>query len=455
MKKYENYQPSVIEGIKKVPSHWKPTKLKFIGNLYSGLTGKSGNDFYNEDNPLSRPYINFKNIANNVKINPKQFDLVEIKTNELQNKVKKGDLFFLMSSENFDDIAKTAVLIDDLEDTYLNSFCRGFRIQDENFSPEFLNYLLLSGHYREILSNEAKGFTRINIQVGKINNFSIYAPFNKEEQTQIAAFLDYKTNLIDTIIEKKKQLIALLKEKRQAVINEAVTKGLNPNAKMKNSGVEWLGEIPEDWAISKLKFLVDENLKYGANESAEDDNPNNPRYIRITDFGDNGILRENTFKSLEFDIAKEYFLKEGDILFARSGATVGKTFQFKNYDGLACFAGYLIKASVNNKITSDFLYYFTKTNSYENWKNSIFVQATIQNISAEKYNNLIICFPKTIKEQIVINDHIDSECKKLDTIINKIETQIQNLQTYRQSLISEAVTGKIDVRDWQPSTKKR
>lgn len=139
--------------------------------------------------------------------------------------------------------------------------------------------------------------------------------------------------------------------------------------KYKDSGIEWIGEIPEHWEVKRLKWILSENLKYGANESAELDNPEFPRYIRITDFGDDGRLKSDTFKSLPYEIAKDYMLEEGDILFARSGATVGKTFQFKNYEGLACFAGYLIKAKPNSEIAnSDYVYLFTKSSGYESWK---------------------------------------------------------------------------------------
>src|SRR5680860_551394 len=113
----------------------------------------------------------------------------------------------------------------------------------------------------------------------------------------------------------------------------------------KDSGIEGIGEIPEQWVANRLKNLVSEHLMYGANESATESNPDNSRYIRITDFGNDGNLRNDSFKSLLMEKAEGYFLKEGDLLFTRSGATVGKTFLFKNYDGVACFAGYIIKAS--------------------------------------------------------------------------------------------------------------
>jgi type I restriction enzyme S subunit len=208
----------------------------------------------------------------------------------------------------------------------------------------------------------------------------------------------------------------------------------------KESGIEAIGNIPGHWNISSLKRLLKENLMYGANESAELDDKELPRYIRITDFDEKGNLRDNTFRSLPYEVAKDYFLSEGDILFARSGATVGKTFQFKDYDGQACFAGYLIKASPDrNQILSDFLYLFTKSNSYDFWKNSIFIQATIQNIGANKYQYLQVPVPP-LQEQQAIADFLTCKTAQIDTLIEKKQRQIDLLQEQRTALINHAVT---------------
>ena len=118
--------------------------------------------------------------------------------------------------------------------------------------------------------------------------------------------------------------------------------------KYKASGVEWLGEVPEHWDVRRLKSLVEEPLKYGANESAELDDRTLPRFVRITDIDDDGGLRDETFKSLPAEVAEPYLLKEGDVLLARSGATVGKSFIYSNEWGTACFAGYLIRARLRD-----------------------------------------------------------------------------------------------------------
>ena len=213
----------------------------------------------------------------------------------------------------------------------------------------------------------------------------------------------------------------------------------------KDSGIEWIGEIPEHWKCFRLKNLVKEPLKYGANESAEEDNPLNPRYIRITDFGNDGLLKDDTFKSLPIEIASNFLLEEGDLLFARSGATVGKTFLFKNYDGIACFAGYLIKATFDkDKIDSTYINYFTRSNYYENWKMSVFQQATIQNIGADKYNQLLVSIPDSIAEQTAIANYLDHKTNQIDTLISKKEQFITLLQEERTAVINQAVTKGLD-----------
>jgi type I restriction enzyme S subunit len=208
----------------------------------------------------------------------------------------------------------------------------------------------------------------------------------------------------------------------------------------KDSGVEWIGEIPEEWNVVRLKFLKAKPFLYGANETAELEEPELPRYIRITDIDSNGNLREDIFKSLPWEIAKPYLLKEGDILFARSGATVGKTFLYKKSWGVACFAGYLIKFEANtNKVIPKYVYYYTLSWQYENWVKQSTIQATIQNVSAEKYGNLLIPLP-LVQQQKMIVDFLDQKTVEIDNLIADKEKLIELLQEKRQAIITEAVT---------------
>lgn len=134
-------------------------------------------------------------------------------------------------------------------------------------------------------------------------------------------------------------------------------------------------------------------------------------------------------------------LNKGDLLFARSGATVGKTFLYKE-DYAACFAGYLIKARCNkNKLLPNFVFYYTLSNAYQNWKNSIFIQSTIQNIGADKYSVMPIIVP-SLSEQQSIADYLDQKCSEIDELISIKQQKIEKLKDYKKSLIFECVTGK-------------
>lgn len=209
-------------GFKTVRS-WTKSRLKDIGKLYSGLSGKSGDDFNQDNNPHNKGFIPFTNIANNVYLDKEHLGTVVINSGEKQNKVKKGDLFFLMSSEGYEDIGKTAVLADELEEAYLNSFCKGYRVNPNKCNPYFLNYLLLSNIYRQRLIVEGKGFTRINLKMEKVTDFEVYIPKSLEEQQAIASYLDTKTSTIDKIVANIQTQITTLKTLRKTLINDVVT----------------------------------------------------------------------------------------------------------------------------------------------------------------------------------------------------------------------------------------
>ncbi|KQR20078.1 hypothetical protein ASF79_10775 [Agreia sp. Leaf335] len=266
------------------------------------------------------------------------------------------------------------------------------------------------------------------------------------EQRQIANFLDTQTAKIDLLIDTQERLIETLAERRQAVISLAVTKGLDPDCPIKDSGVNWLGSISEHWAAVSLNRLLRTPLKYGANEAAVYDNPEWPRYIRITDFGVDGALRDSTFRSLPPDIASEYPLQGGDILLARSGATAGKSFLVPDDIGPSCYAGYLIRVALNrNRASPRFISYFLASAPFAEWRALSVIQATIENISAEKYARMIVPVPP-IEEQLQIIAHLDRETLLMDALSAKAREMINVLKERRQALISAAVTGKIDVR---------
>lgn len=211
-------------------------------------------------------------------------------------------------------------------------------------------------------------------------------------------------------------------------------------ASYKPSGVKWLGDIPSHWQPKRMRFLLTQKLQYGANEAAELDDPELPRYVRITDIDEQGTLREETFRSLPVEIAKPYLLKDGDILFARSGATSGKTFLYRNSWGTCAYAGYLIRARLNQgKMLPSFLRYFTASANYWQWLSSSTIQATIQNVSAEKYADLWLTYPP-IAEQQTIADFLDAQTARIDTLLANKQQFIAKLKEKRSALIARTVT---------------
>ena len=296
--------------------------------------------------------------------------------------------------------------------------------------PRFLAYAVKSAVFKDNVVRYSTGTSYPAINASDLMCLSIPLP-PISEQKAIVAYLDAETGRIDKAIAAEERMIALLQERREIVINEAVGGGMDFNAETQRR---------RGWEERRLKSLLKKPLQYGANEAAEESDNSQPRYIRITDIDDSGKLREETFRSLPMEKAKPYLLEKGDLLFARSGATAGKSFLFKE-DYAACFAGYLIRASLTSAITPEYLFYFTQSGEYRQWKEAVFIQATIQNISAEKYGNLPIPLPP-LPEQEEIVKRLDAETGKIDRAIEVKRRQIELLRERRQIVIDEAVRGE-------------
>ena len=176
MKRYDSYKDSGVEWIGKIPTNWEKSRIRMVGDLYGGLTGKKGSDFNDEDNSSNKQFVPFTNIFNNTYISKDHFQYVNIEENENQNRVLKNDLFFLMSSESYEDLGKSSILLEDVEELYLNSFCKGFRIKDSKVYPLFLNYQLLGSLHKEMISVEGNGFTRINLRQNRLLDIPVFIP---------------------------------------------------------------------------------------------------------------------------------------------------------------------------------------------------------------------------------------------------------------------------------------
>ncbi|WP_055075634.1 restriction endonuclease subunit S [Pseudanabaena sp. 'Roaring Creek'] len=440
---YSEYKDSGIDWLGKIPTHWNIQKIKY--NSY--VKGRIGwqnlrSEEFTDEGAYLITGMHFKDGSVDwdscYHITQERYEIAP----EIQ--VKEHDV--LMTKDG--SIGKLAYIDYLPKEASLNSHLLVIRPLANKYHPKYLYYLLYSSVFKVYVLNTQTGTTFFGITQESVVNFPVILP-SINEQKQIVTFLDRATTEIDQIIEQQKQLITLLEEERTTVISHAVTKGLDPSVPMKDSGIEWLGEIPKHWDVKKLKYIAYEPFQYGANEVAEFTDTSQPRFIRITDINDDGSLRDDTFKSLPEDIAKPFLLKHGDILFARSGATVGKTFMYRETLGIACYAGYLVRLRVNPIIVvPEFIYLFTSSLAYWSWLSSSFIQATIQNVSAEKYANLVVSVPP-LEEQNIIIKYLNSETARIDEAIDNVRSQIEKLEEYRTVLISDTVTGKIDVRGFE------
>lgn len=420
---------SGVKWIGTVPYNWKIGKVKdvFIRK----------NEKANEDNPivlsLARSGVKIRDISNG------EGQLAESYSN--YNPVEINDLLLnpmdLYSGANCS-VSKVKGVI---SPAYINLKAKG------NNNSTYYDYYFKTQYWSMAFFAHGKGVSfdnRWTLGLDSVMNYYVPVP-SESEQQKIANFLDKKILEIDNIIEKTKETIEDYKKYKQSIITEAVTKGLNKNVEMKDSGVEFIGKININYNVLDFKYLLKENMQYGANESGITYDETLPRYVRITDINENGELKNEGMLSLSEEDSQNYILKDGDILFARSGATVGKSFIYDNKYGRCAFAGYLIKASVKNTILPKYVYYYTLSNIYDIWKNGIFIQATIQNIGAEKYMNMPIIFSKNIKEQSQVISYLDRKCKEIDNLIYNKQNIIDELEQYKKSLIYEYVTGKKEV----------
>lgn len=326
--------------------------------------------------------------------------------------------------------------------------------EENHITAKFCEYIFKTKPMMRLLHSMGKGIYAIDrgddkvntcrLKVAKYDLKNIKMPLPSiEEQYRIVRTINDVYLKVDTLIANQQKQIEKLKTYKQSLITEAVTKGLNPDVEMKDSGVEWIGEIPEKHFVERLKFSLLSPMMYGANSSGTQNKDNSVRYIRITDITlDSKLKDDENNLYLPLDEADSYLLNDGDVLFARSGGTVGKSFIYHSKYGQSAFAGYLIKAECDkNKLLPEYLFYYTQSSLYEEWKNMIFIQATIQNIGANKYSNMEIVLMNIEKQQEIVS-FLDKKCFQIDTLIAIKQQKIEKLNEYKKSIIYEYVTGK-------------
>jgi type I restriction enzyme, S subunit len=279
-----------------------------------------------------------------------------------------------------------------------------------------------------------------------------------EEQTQIAKFLDYETAKIDALIEKQQQLIALLKEKRQAVISHAVTKGLNPDAPMRDSGVEWLGEVPTHWEVKRLKHLFAEPLRNGVSPQAAETGGAPTFSIAAVRDGVVDIGSHVKHADISAHAARPYRVQQGDVMMMRGNGSrdlVGSVGIVNAPPPDGCiYPDILIRLRLSEEIDSQLAVLFlNSTVSRPQVAMGAKTAAGIWKVSGATVAEFTIPVPPS-GEQAAIRDHLNLAIRKVDDLAALVESQGTFLQERRTALISAAVTGKIDVRGWKVPASK-
>jgi type I restriction enzyme, S subunit len=431
-KKYNSYKDSGVEWIGEIPVHWDKKKIKYVTSILTGSTPKSNVERYWNGNIY---WVTTE-------------DLGKLKSKEISDTRRK------ITVDGFNNcgtnlapvgsiVMSTRAPIGHLGilriEACSNQGCKTI-VANNIYKSEFLYYFL---HTRkEYLNSLGSGTTFLELPTQSLKDF--YVPFpEKNEQQQIVAYLDRKTTLIDDLIQKKKRKIELLFEKRTALINHAVTKGLNPDVEMKDSGVEWIGEVPVHWIIKKLKFTG--SVKYGLGQPPKEKEDGLP-IIRATNIFRGKIEDKNMMyvdpDDLPYD--RNPILKEGDIIVVRSGAyTADSAIITSKYDGAV--SGYDMVFRNNTSVKSKFISYCLLSNYVLN--NQLLLKslrAAQPHLNREELCDTILLVPE-LQEQQQIVDFLDEQAGIIDATIEKEQQKIELLKEYRQSLISEVVTGKIKV----------
>jgi len=440
MKRYPNYKVSGIEWIGEIPEEWNVVLLKRVcdkitdGSHYSPPT---------EDNGY--PYITVQNINGN-NIDFKNCKFIAKDQYEL---LKRGG-----AQPEINDILLTkdgtigkAIIIKEKKDFVILSSIGLITPNINIISSDFLRYFLISGLNIDQMFSFIRGSALTRLTIKLINELIIAYPSKNDEQKAIADFLDQKTRQIDTLIEKKQKQIELLKEQRTAVINQAVTKGLDPNVKMKDSGIEWIGEIPEEWEIVRLKYIS--TIVNGSTPKSS-----------ITKYWDGNIIwvTPNNFDKLKDKWINDSLKKITEAGLNSCGTTI--TPEYSIILSTRAPIGHIGITTINtctnqgcktivpeqSKCNYNFLYYFLFIANDE--LQSLGQGSTFMELSSPNLKDFKISMPK-INEQKAIATYLEQKTKQIDNLIKKIQSQISIFQEYRTSLISEVVTGKIDVRDYE------
>lgn len=430
MKRYPVYKDSGVEWIRDVPKHWDIKKLKYLVKLINEIGAINGNgiriDLENIESWTGRLIKNEPLIVLDEEM--KRFIIGDVLFNKLRPYLAK------VFHASHDGICGSELLV--LRPTAL-------------VDSKFLYYRAISSDFIKVIDGSTYGTKMPRASWDFIGKLFISYPSNTE-QRNIANFLDRKSAQIDDLIFKKERMIELLKEERIAVINQAVTKGLDPNVEMKDSGIEWIGKIPKHWEIKKLKHTTYIKGRIGwqaltTNEYIKE----GPYLVTGTDFDDGIINWDRCFHVApeRYEMDSYIQLQNDDLLITKDG-TIGKVAVVKNMpDKTTLNSGvFLTRPLYKDIYMPEFMFWILSSDIFLQFIDYTKKGSTISHLYQEVFREFIYAVPE-LQEQKTITEYLVNKTDEMDSIIIKQEQQIELLKEYRTALISEAVTGKIDVRE--------
>lgn len=431
-KPYPNYKDSGIEWLGEVPEHWRIKPIKrFVGYNNEALSETTDPDYEIE-------YLDISSVDEVAGVTMTEVFRFEDAPSRARRRVREGDVIVSTVRTYLKAIASIHSPPSNL--VVSTGFCV-IRPHNE-LNTGFAAYLFKASYLIDEIVARSFGVSYPSINASELVVIKVALP-PLPEQRAIAAFLDRETGRIDTLIAKKERLIDLLQEKRAALISHAVTKGINPNAKMKDFGIEWLGEMPEHWEVRRVKYIA--RIKYGLGEPPERLEDGLP-FIRATDIHRGKINSEAIQRVDPQDIpwSRDPELRANDILVVRSGAYTGDS-AIVPEEWAGAIAGYDMVLRVTGPVPRFVAYvllgkYLLDGQIYLERK-----RAAQPHLNAEELGAFLILLPPCIEQEEIVS-YLDREIGRIDALIDKVKKSIDLLGEYRTALISAAVTGKIDVR---------
>lgn len=429
MPTYEAYKESGVEWLGDIPNSWnvKPGMIAFSEN-------KRNNKGMKEDRVLSLSYGNIviKPPEKLTGLVPESFETYQL--------VEPGDIIIrCMDLQNDKESLRFGLARDIgiITSAYLNLKVK------EGFISKYLYYYFHALDITKVIYKFGSGL-RQNLSYEDFRRLPIFE-IPLVEQTAIANFLDRKTAQIDQAIAIKEKQIALLKERKQILIQNAATRGLDPNVPMKDSGVECIGEIPEHWDIKRLKYLINSSTGFAfpSNRFQDTGLP----VVRIGELNASGyvVLDDAPCLPEKFQYyLREYGLQSGDILMAMTGGTIGKVAEYLVQDS-ALLNQRVCRFSAMKTILREYALFWMKTQYWQEYINLNASGGAQPNISDDQVLELPISLPKDIGEQQEIVISLRSSVLMIDKSIDLGRQQIEKLKEYKSTLINSAVTGKIKV----------